>query len=189
MHWFKLVLCHNYNDGTFVVFGFVCVFVLNFLVNKITFENNVILSFYSTFLCSACLRATDRRNRLPKINADMANGISKRNVSNIFNLYQKRPNKPRMPPKLKKKPSPLKLSEKLEMLMPNFSHNTNNTNNGTAHNAVKTSDTKRGGRFSGSRNWWMISCFGVRDWLALGAGMNWKNKIVWKWLFNAHSQV
>lgn len=57
-----------------------------------------------------------------------------------------------MPPKLKKKPSPLKLSEKLEMLMPNFSHNTNNTNNGTAHNAVKTSDTKRGGRFSGSRN-------------------------------------
>lgn len=82
----------------------------------------------------------------------MANGINRRNVSNIFNLYQNRPNKPRIPPKLKKNPSPLKFSEKFEMLMPNFSHNANNTNNGTAHNAVKTSDTKRGGRFSGSRN-------------------------------------
>lgn len=128
-------------------------------------------ALYSTFLCSACLRAIDRRNRLPEINVIMANGINRRNVSNIFNLYQNRPNRPKIPPKLKKNTRPLKLNEKFEMLMPNFSHNTNNTNSGTTHKAVNTSDTKRGGRFSGSRNWWMISGFGERDWLTLGAEM------------------
>lgn len=58
-----------------------------------------------------------------------------------------------MLPKLAKNPIPNKLNnEKFEMLMPSLDHRANNTNSGTAHNAVKTSDTKRAGRFSGSRN-------------------------------------
>lgn len=126
--------------------------------------------FYSVFLCSVCFRAIDRKNRFPQKNVKIANGIKRRNVSNMFNLYQNRPNKPRMLPKLAKNPIPNKLNEKFEKLMPIFDHKINNTNNGTAHNAVKTSDTKRAGRFSGSRNWWMISCFGARDWLTAEMG-------------------
>lgn len=147
---FSFSLCCVKMMNGFFGFTICCLFSFKFRVIKITLKNNAFL--YSTFLCSACFRAIDRRKRLPQINVKIANGISRRNVSNMFNLYQNRPNKPRIPPKLKKNPIPLKLNEKFETLMPNFSQSTTNTNSGTAHNTVNTSDTKRGGRFSGSRN-------------------------------------
>lgn len=45
-----------------------------------------------------------------------------------------------------------KLNVLPETLMPIFDQMKNKTNSGAAHNAVKTSDTNRDGRFSGSRN-------------------------------------
>lgn len=120
-------------------------FVLFFHLNHIRMH----AIFYSVFLCSECFRATDRRKRFPKKNVIMANGISRRSVSNIFNCNQNRPNRARMAPKLKKKPIPLKLNEKFDRLMPIFVHKKNNTKSGTAQSIVKTSDTTRGGRFSG----------------------------------------
>lgn len=112
------------------------------------------------------------------MNVKMANGISIRNVSNMFSFNQKKPNKARILPKLKKNTIPLKLNVKFETLMPSLIHKANNTNSGTAQSAVKTSDTKRGGRFSGSRNWWIISGFFARDWLKFDAEIKkWKKKL------------
>lgn len=68
----------------------------------------------------------------------------------MFNFNQNNANSARMLPKLAKNPKPL--NEKFERLIPIFDHNNNNTKIGTAQSTVKTSDTMRGGRFSGSRN-------------------------------------
>lgn len=46
----------------------------------------------------------------------------------------------------------LKLNVLPDTLMPIFDQRKNKTKSGAAHNAVKTSDTNRDGRFSGSRN-------------------------------------
>lgn len=119
------------------------------MVGFTLYLNHMIAIFYSVFLCSDCFRAIDRRNRFPKKNVTIANGISRRSVSNIFNCSQNKPNKPRMAPKLAKKPIPLKLNEKFDKLMPIFAHRINKTRSGTAQRIVKTSDTMRGGRFSG----------------------------------------
>lgn len=108
--------------------------------------------FYSVFLCSICFRAIDRRNRFPKKNVIMASGMRRRSVSNMFNFNQKRPNNVRILPKHAKNPIPLKLNEKFDKLIPSFAHRMSNTTSGTAHRTVNTSDTRRGGRFSGSRN-------------------------------------
>lgn len=121
----------------------------NFTAKSHFFEHVI---FYSVFLCSTCFRAIDRRNRFPKKNVEIPNGINRRNVSNMFNCNQKRPNNVRIPPKLMKNPIPLKLSEKFDKLIPSFDHKKTNTKSGTAQSPVKISDTKRGGRFSGSRN-------------------------------------
>lgn len=96
--------------------------------------------------------ASDRRKRLPKMKVTTDNGISKRSVSNIFNCNQNHPNNDKMAKKLRWKPTALKLNVLPETLMPIFDQRKNKTKIGAAHSAVKTSDTNRDGRFSGSRN-------------------------------------
>lgn len=97
------------------------------------------------------------------MNVTMSNGIKYRNVSNIFNWYQNNPNNVKIPAKLNWKPIALKLNEKFDTLMPSFDHKMNRINNGAAARAVNTFETKRDGRFSGSRNWWIISVLGIRE--------------------------
>lgn len=83
------------------------------------------------------------------MNVMIATGINNRNVSNIFNLYQNVANNDKIPPKPKWNPSALNPNGKLETLTPNLIHRPNKINNGAAQRAVKTSETKRGGRLSG----------------------------------------
>lgn len=143
-----------------------------FLRSKDYFVKTYQIQFYGIYLnilfllwiyfCSLDFRAAiDRSKRFPKNNVTSPNGINKRNVSNIFNCNQKTPNKARMLPKPKWKPSALKLIGKLETFTPNLAHKMSKMKSGAAHRAVKTSDTMRGGRFSGWRNWWIISGLGA----------------------------
>lgn len=128
--------------------------------------------FYSVFFVSTYFwAASERRNRLPSKKVTIDNGINRRSVSNIFNCNQNNANKPKIAPKLKWKPIALKLNEKFETLTPILDQSMNKTSKGAAHNAVNISETKRDGRFSGSRNWWMISGRGLRDTFTLGAKM------------------
>lgn len=101
--------------------------------------------------------AIARKRRLPKKNVMRPSGTSNRRVSNMFNCSQKIPNSPKMPPNPRWKPRALKLIGKLETFTPNLIHRRNKMSSGATQRPVKTSETTRDGRFSGSRNWWMIS--------------------------------
>lgn len=78
--------------------------------------------------------------------------MSRRNVWNMFNFNQKTVNNTRIPPKPRWKPIVLGWKVKLPMLMPNFDQKINNNTKGVKHKPVKTSETMREGRLSGTRN-------------------------------------
>lgn len=123
--------------------------------------------------------------RLPQRNVKMAIGMSRRNVWNIFNFNQKTVNNTRIPPKPRWKPIVLGWKVKLPMLMPNFDQKINNNTKGVKHKPVKTSETMREGRLSGTRNWCLISGKGERTGCFLASV---KNKLNYDYLISCITQ-
>lgn len=88
--------------------------------------------------------------------------MSQRRVWNMFKFNQKTANKTRMPPKPRWKPIVLGWKLKFPKFTPNFDQKIKSKTNGVKLKPVKTSETMRDGRFSGTRNWCSISGNGDR---------------------------
>lgn len=82
-----------------------------------------------------------------------------------------------MPPKPKWKPIVLGARVRLDTLMPSFPQKTKSSTSGVMHSPVKMSDTMRGGRLSGTRNWWTISGRGPDVVFGLTSAIKYVSKI------------